>query len=101
MKNKLALEFADNPELKAALGGKEPGDRIELTFEVMVVSTDDERFEADIESVTVDGETDESADADADTPVMALIIGKPKTGKTSKSGKKSEDDAEDAEDTES
>lgn len=100
MKNKLALDFRDNPDLKSLLGGKQPGDRLTLEFEVMVTSVDEETFEAEIESITPDsdGEDAETVDVDTESPVSATLIKPPRTSKktddnsTTEDSSKAEDD---------
>lgn len=94
-KNSIVLDFRDNPELQAALGGKKAGERLTLEFEVMVKSVDTETFEADIESIAVDSEeedTAESAEVDAESPVNAIIVvARKESGKK----KKNDDSASD------
>lgn len=68
--NVLKLDMRDNPDLKAALGGLEPGSKLSLEFELMVNSVDDESFEASIESIVFDGEA-----GDDETPATEPISG--------------------------
>lgn len=77
--NKLTLDLKDNEQMQAALSGLEPGESVEIKLVVTVTSADEELFEADIESVEVEGS--ESADVDEDAPVMLLIAKKPTKGK--------------------
>lgn len=77
--NKLTLDLADNDELKTALSGKEPGDRVTLTVEVMVTDANDQMFEGDIESILTDGmEEDDEGEVeeikpDKTSPVMIVM----------------------------
>lgn len=93
--NTLVLDFKDNPDLQSALAGKQPGDRVTLEIEVMVTAVDDEKFEGDVESITTEdaeGE-EETAEVDADAPVMAVFVKRKKSKKSEKDEKSEEDEA--------
>ena len=60
----LILSLKDNEELKAALGGHKPGDKIELCLEVTVTAVDDEQFEAAIDDVV----EEDSSEEESETP---------------------------------
>lgn len=78
-KSSLTLDLTDNTELQALLGEKRPGDRVELCLKVMVVANNDNNFDGDIESISVEGEEDEGeAEVSAEEPVMAVIASKSK-----------------------
>lgn len=74
-KNTLSLDFRDNPELKAALGGKQPGDKITVEFDLMVKDVTDEGLDASIECVYCDNDEGDPAEAavSADEPVMVVM----------------------------
>ncbi len=84
--NTLSLDFKDNPELKAALGGLEPGDRVTIEIELMTSAVDGERFEAVVEGIAVEGEAETedeegeptSVEPSADEPVMVVMAVKGK-----------------------
>lgn len=102
-KNTLSLDFRDNPDLKAALAGLEPGDSVTLEIDVTVKSVDDDFFESDIDSITTESEGD-AIPTDVDAPVTLVMIGgkkkKPRSMKASKSSSDAEDtSSDDEEDT--
>lgn len=83
--NTFSLDLADNAELKAALAGAEPGDRVTLEVTLMVTEANEQRFEGDIESISVDtmseedGEASEPVEPDVEAPVMIVLgVGKSK-----------------------
>lgn len=59
----LKLTLKDNDELKAALGGAKPGDKLELCVSVTVRSNDEDTFDALIDEVEL--MEDEAADEEA------------------------------------
>jgi hypothetical protein len=72
----ITLNYADNEELKTALGGKEPGDEVTLTLRVTVRANSDDAFDAMIDDVQLDTseeepETEEVDEEDADVSVIA------------------------------
>lgn len=73
-KNSIIFDFRDNPDLKALIGGKQPGDKLTLEIDVMVTSVDEETFEATIESISTDSEEEDSAEVDAESPVNAILV---------------------------
>jgi hypothetical protein len=91
MKNKLALDFRDNKDLQVALGGLEPGDGYELTIRGTVLSTDEERFEGDIEEIVQEGE---DVEVDADKPVMAEVLAQREKKKASKAAASADEEEE-------
>lgn len=62
----IQLSYQDNDELKAALGGMEPGDEVKLTLIVTVRGNDDDGFDALIDEVEV-AESEEPEDEDEET----------------------------------
>jgi len=89
-KNRLTLDFKDLPDLKAALGGLAPGDRCRVSFDLMVVSNDDEQIESDIEEIEYDipgddGESEKGeVETSSDEPVMAVIAKRSDSSKKKK-----------------
>ena len=84
----IALTLKGNEELKTELGGAQPGDVIELVLTVTVSAVDDEKFEAAIDDVLVEGavetEEDESeseTDEEDEDPAMVVMLAKKKTEK--------------------
>lgn len=79
----ITLTLKDNEELKTELGGAQPGDVIELCLTVTVSAVDDERFEAAIDDVMVEGEpeaeAEETDDEEGDEdPAMVVMVSKKK-----------------------
>ena len=93
-KNRLNLDYADLPDLKAALGGLQPSDRCEVTFRLMVVKNDDGGLEGDIEGVEYDtgdaeGESEDAqssgeVETDSAEPIMVVIAKRNKSAKPAK-----------------
>jgi len=81
-KNKLRLDYRENPDLLAALGGKEPGDSGTLTIHYTTLSNDpDAGIELTIDSLVLDEEEggddeDPAAFPTGSEPVMAVMIGR-------------------------
>jgi hypothetical protein len=91
-KDTIVLDYDDNEELKATLGGKEPGDKVTLTVTALVKANDEKTFEAIIEEVTAedtpeeeeeesedDEEEAESEDDEATPSVVRVMTKKKKT----------------------
>lgn len=104
-KNRLRIDYKDMQDLKAALGGVEPGQRIVVEFELMVVANDDDFLETDIEGVSYESpeleDSEEpalsgSAVPTADEPVMVEVM----RNSASKKPKAKPEVVEDAEETE-
>lgn len=86
MKDQITLNYADNDELKAALGGKEPGDKCRITLDVLVSANSDEAFDASIEGVELEDSYEEDEDTDTESeepaseededPVMGVMAKK-------------------------
>jgi hypothetical protein len=101
-KNRLTLDYADLPDLKAALGGLSPGDRCTVEFELMVTANDDGSITGDIEGVCYDCEEEDSKEADSEgsaeptteEPVMVVISKRNTSGKKKKPDSSSEDSDE-------
>ena len=62
LSNRLRLDYKNNEELKSSLEGFQPGDYVTLEVKVMVTSNDDAAFEADVDEVTAESESEESAE---------------------------------------
>ena len=106
-KNRLTLDYADLPDLKAALGGLSPGDRCTVEFELMVTANDDGSITGDIEGVSYDcseedskkADTEGSAEPTTEEPVMAVISKRNTSGKKKKPDSATEDSGDDAEES--
>lgn len=81
-KNKLRLDYRENPDLLAALGSKEPGDSGTLTINYTTLNNDpDDGIELTIDSLVLDEEEvvdgeDPTAFPTGGEPVMAVMIGR-------------------------
>lgn len=95
--NTLRLDFRDNPELQALLGGLSPGDRVTLELDLMAKSVDSESFEAVVENISVEGEETETEEGEttsasgeveptSDEPVMIVMASKAKKSKAADEG---------------
>lgn len=100
-KNKFRLEYADNPDLKSALGGLSSGDDCSIELKLQVVSNDDTGLEGNIEEITYDTPGDskdggsDTVEPSAEEPVLAVILKRSDTSKKSdKSKSKSKSDPE-------
>lgn len=93
--NVLKLDLRDNDELKTTLGGKQPGDRVTLEFDIVVRNVTDDAFEGNIDAIYTDGgsDEDETAYPDAESPVMVVMV----KGKGKKPKKDNESDVSDTE----
>ena len=102
--NKLTLDYADNDELKVALQGKEPGTRVTLTVELMVIDAGDTRFEGDIESISTESNDEDSEDSDVDEAIpdgeepLMIVISKEKKRKSKPSKDKGESETDESDD---
>lgn len=79
------LSYKDNPELKAALGGKQPGDTCEITLKVTVRANDDDTFDALIDEIHTEDESseeemdemeDDESEDESEAPVMVVMAKK-------------------------
>lgn len=84
-KDMLVLDLEDNEALKAALGGKEPGERCTLEVTLMVVANDGTTFEGKVEEVVsedysedAEGEAEPEPEVEDETPVMVVVGAKRK-----------------------
>lgn len=80
-KNKLRLDYRENPDLLAALGSKEPGESGVLTIHYTTLNNDpDNGIEVTIDSLELDDETADGEPSMAipsgEEPVMAVMIGR-------------------------
>ena len=104
-KNRLFLDYADHPELQAALGGLTASDDFCLEFRMMVVSNDAKGIEGSIESIeyetpAADGDDKETGEVEptAEDPVMVVITARNKRDEKKKSSVNKKEDEPDAED---
>jgi hypothetical protein len=87
MKDAITLNYKDNDELKAALGGKEPGDRCKITLDVLVSANSDEAFDGSIEGVELDEsyeEKEETVSEEVDEDPVMEVISKKNAGRSKK-----------------
>lgn len=56
---KIIIDYADNPNLKAALEMKEPGEDCEITLKLSTIEAGSETFEASVEEIIYDFEGEE------------------------------------------
>ncbi len=90
MANKILLDFKDNPDLRAALSTKKPGDKFKIEIRVQVVSLTDDGLEGNIESVAPEGyvappgdvtqTNQKEIEVSPTEPVMVMMKGKRNNG---------------------
>lgn len=91
IKDSISLSYDGNDELKAALGGKEPGKKCRIILDVTTKTNSDEGFEASIDEVelaedyepgdevvddSVVEDSEEDSDSEDEDPVMVIMKGK-------------------------
>lgn len=90
MRNKVTLDYKDNPELRAAFQGKAVGDKCTLEVELQVDELTEEGLVGTIESITPEGYEPPSSDdtveiePESDEPVTMVIGSKGKKKSKSK-----------------
>lgn len=62
----LILSYKDNPELQAALGDLQPGDKVTLSVTVTVRANDKDQFDSLIDEVEPSADADAASEPDAD-----------------------------------
>jgi hypothetical protein len=81
-KNTFFLDYRENPDLLAALGGKEVGEECEITLKLSFLSNDtDEGANTTINSIVVKGDYDDDGEdiraiPSESEPVMAVMMGR-------------------------
>lgn len=77
-KNNFRLDYRENPELLAALGGKEPGDECEIRLKLTVLENNvDEALTSTIRNIIVedyDSKEEVKATPSEAEPVMAVMM---------------------------
>lgn len=78
--NKVTLDFRDNPELKEAFAGKQPGDKCKFTVELQINEISDDGLVGTVEEIETRSEYkdrhggDDAAVPDSESPVMLAIV---------------------------
>lgn len=75
MKNKLHLDYANNPDLAEAFSRKKAGDKCTFEVTIQVDDVDDKRVTGTIEKVTLEASGDEKKDKEAEpTPEEPMMM---------------------------